>query len=194
MKTLCTTTVITVTMAILLAGVAAPVFAGALPTWDNTFPAALRFKVLANFNGEAVLDRETGLVWQRSPSTSLFLYVDARHECDRLIVGGPSRVSPGFSRMGWRLPKIHELTSLIDPNVAGPVFLPAGHPFLNVGQFQYWSGSLKQFYPGISARVMQISEPVNNFVFSANIDPASNVVEHVWCVRAPGNAIESSEQ
>src|SRR5215813_14310693 len=35
------------------------------PSWDQTLPASTRFIVLSNFNSEAVLDRETGLVWQR---------------------------------------------------------------------------------------------------------------------------------
>jgi hypothetical protein len=41
------------------------------PSWDQQFPAAQRFIVLSNWNNEAVLDRETGLVWQRNPNPSL---------------------------------------------------------------------------------------------------------------------------
>jgi hypothetical protein len=32
------------------------------PSWDQKLPAATRFVVLTNWNREAVLDRETGLV------------------------------------------------------------------------------------------------------------------------------------
>ena len=32
----------------------------ATPSWDQTLPASTRFIVLSNFNGKAVLDRETG--------------------------------------------------------------------------------------------------------------------------------------
>ena len=42
----------------------------AVPSWDQTLPAAQRFIVLANMNQEAVLDRETGLVWQRTPGSA----------------------------------------------------------------------------------------------------------------------------
>src|SRR5258706_16328966 len=41
----------------------------ATPSWDQTLPASTRFVVLSNFNSEAVLDRETGLVWEKSPAT-----------------------------------------------------------------------------------------------------------------------------
>ena len=34
----------------------------AMPSWDQTLPAATRFIVLTNMGSEAVLDRETGLV------------------------------------------------------------------------------------------------------------------------------------
>jgi hypothetical protein len=39
------------------------------PSWDQELPAAQRFIVLSNLNNEAVLDRETGLVWQRTPGS-----------------------------------------------------------------------------------------------------------------------------
>src|SRR5262247_1142304 len=41
----------------------------ATPSWDQSLLPSTRFIVLSNFNNEAVLDRETGLVWERSPST-----------------------------------------------------------------------------------------------------------------------------
>src|SRR5689334_6098081 len=44
----------------------------ATPSWDQTLPASTRFIILSNFTSEAVLDRDTGLVWERSPSTLLF--------------------------------------------------------------------------------------------------------------------------
>ena len=38
------------------------------PAWDRKLPAAVRFYVLTDWNNAAVLDKETGLVWERTPS------------------------------------------------------------------------------------------------------------------------------
>ena len=95
----------------------------ATPSWDQTLPPSTRFIVLSNFNNEAVLDRETGLVWERSPvsvlGTDWFTAVSA---CERLIVA---------NRLGWRLPSVQELTSLVDPTQGNPA-LPPGNPFSNI--------------------------------------------------------------
>src|SRR5215472_9762541 len=42
----------------------------ATPSWDQSIPAATRFVVLTNFASAAVLDRETGLVWEKTPKTT----------------------------------------------------------------------------------------------------------------------------
>jgi len=36
-------------------------------TWDKKIAGAGRFKVLSEFGGAAVFDKETGLVWEQSP-------------------------------------------------------------------------------------------------------------------------------
>ena len=39
------------------------------PTWSQKLPAAQRFTIV--LDGEAVLDKETGLVWEKSPDATL---------------------------------------------------------------------------------------------------------------------------
>jgi hypothetical protein len=92
----------------------------ATPSWDQTFPGSTRFVVLANFNNEAVLDRETGLVWERSPTLGFLAWTASSQHCLDQQTG---------TRGGWRLPTINELASLFDPSATAAPALPSGHPF-----------------------------------------------------------------
>ena len=101
--------------------------------WDQALPVSQRFVVLTAFNSDAVLDKETGLVWEKSPQATAISLSNARLTCANKAVGG---------RKGWRLPSLPELASLVDPSVAspGPTIQP-GHPFQAVQSANYWSGS-----------------------------------------------------
>jgi hypothetical protein len=113
----------------------------AWPSWDQQLPASTRFIVLANWKdtkfpsgGAAVLDRETGLVWARSPSTSPLHWASAQQVCNSFEIGG---------RLGWHLPTLQELASMVDRTQSNPS-LPSGHPFQNVqssGSSAYWSAT-----------------------------------------------------
>ena len=91
------------------------------PAWDQklacpTIANCPRFLVLTNWNNEAVLDKETGLVWERSPALTTHTWGEARFQCTGRTTG---------NRHGWRLPSIHELASLNHPE-RGPPNPPAG--------------------------------------------------------------------
>ena len=111
--------------------------AGGIP-WKEPINNPSRFVVLQTYNNEAVLDKETGLVWERAPGTSAPAthvsltapWFEAHLQCNQRTWG---------NRKGWRLPTIQELASLVDVTVPppGPV-LPAGHPFRNVQSNAYW--------------------------------------------------------
>jgi hypothetical protein len=154
-------------------------------SWDRRINSAQqRFKLLAEFNNEAVLDRETGLVWERRPSTNPMAWPNARLFCAQKAVGG---------RGGWRLPAFSELASLVDPSVphgAVPVvLLPVGHPFLDVQPFDYWSATQFADEPGFVVAVSlgstqaQGAPPIN--VTDAAIAGAPKLA---WAVRggSPG--------
>ena len=113
------------------------------PSWDQQLPASTRFIILSNWASAAVLDRETGLVWEKSPgdvsgdgvvnNTDRINWQDAQNHCNEKTVGG---------RIGWRLPTIQELASLVDPTVSSGLNLPTGHPFTNVQSTSfYWSAT-----------------------------------------------------
>ncbi len=85
---------------------------------------AQRFQILAAFNNEAVLDKETQLVWKRAPNRNALRWNDALRHCQNTVVGG---------RMGWRLPSISEASSLLDGTVSENyvrLAFPINHPFI----------------------------------------------------------------
>lgn len=92
------------------------------PTWSQVLPVSERFELV--MGGQAVLDKETGLVWEQSPDGTSYLPSTSALEgsCAPKTVGG---------RKGWRAPTTEELASLIDPTQTNPA-LPSGHPFNNV--------------------------------------------------------------
>jgi hypothetical protein len=141
----------------------------ATPSWDQTLPSNTRFIVLSNFNSDAVLDRETGLVWERSPSTSTNSWYNSLDLCANLDIGG---------RKGWRLPSISELASLLDTGSAAIPLLPAGHPFLNVQSSQYWAAAIRV---GTAPWVVNFSSGSVNFV-GGTAGP-----NYRWCVRGGQN-------
>ena len=103
---------------------------GASPPWSQKITEGRFVLVL---DDEAVLDRETGLVWERD--TRLFdgvaftyTWEQAHGYCNMKYVG---------FRAGWRLPTIYELSTLLDPS--NDPALPEGHPFTNVHSGYYWS-------------------------------------------------------
>jgi hypothetical protein len=118
---------------------------------------------------DLVWDGETGLVWERSPSTQFRTWLEAMGDCYSKIAG---------DRLGWRLPTIEELASLVDPTRSSPPFLPSGHPFTNVqsgGQY-YWS-STSLFSTPPNAFAMR---PYNGNVL---VDIKAIRDNLVWCVR-----------
>lgn len=140
-------------------------------SWNRTLPMESRFIVLANFNSEAVLDQDTGLVWERSPARTLTDWKAARSYCLNKAIGG---------QRGWRLPSIVELTSLLDPSVQdSDAMLPVGHPFLNNPSGFYWSASSE----GESSKAWHLHLS-NGHVHMTSKASAFKV----WCVRGGSTA------
>ena len=144
---------------------APPVAAQVGTTWDKKFNGANRFSVLGAFGNAAVLDKETGLVWEQSPSTTRTGPPGAHAACITQNIGG---------RLGWRLPTIQELASLVDQTQSNPA-LTSGHPFSNVQlDACYRSAS-------IAAPFWSVFFSNNGGVFQG--DCSGGLGGYHWCVR-----------
>jgi hypothetical protein len=88
-----------------------------VPAWSSLLPSSRRFSVV--MNETAVLDNETGLVWQRVVSAPVSGWHNAGLSCILTTTG---------NRRGWRLPTLSELQTLTEPARSNPA-LPVGHPF-----------------------------------------------------------------
>ena len=129
-------------------------------------PSASRFVVLEAFSNEAVLDNETGLVWETIPARAATIWKNAGNICAKKTVGG---------KKGWRLPAVKELATLADHNVYPPPALPAGHPFSNIEFFGYWTSTEHEDYT-MSAWDVNFDYGLvgNDFKVNKNF---------IWCVR-----------
>lgn len=110
------------------------------PTWSLILPPEQRYVVV--MNGEAVLDKETGLVWERAPFQSHQLWERAFSHCLSRRTG---------DRSGWRLASIAEMLSVL----AELNKLPTSSPFdfdcsddrcINLDEF-YWSSTTLAHQP-----------------------------------------------
>lgn len=141
----------------------------ATPSWDQTLAPSTRFVVLSNFGNNAVLDRETGLVWERSPAVTTDTWFNSLDACADLSLGG---------RKGWRLPSVHELASLVDTTVAASPVLPASHPFFNIQGASYWAASIRV---GTAPWVVNFSSGAVDFI------GGTDGPNYRWCVRGGQN-------
>jgi uncharacterized protein DUF1566 len=140
------------------------------PSWDRKIDSPKRFKVLKPFDDAAVLDLETGLVWQRESEAGTENYASAFQGCQFAATGG---------RLGWRLPRIEELNSLIDPATG---LLPAGSPFTVPADAVFWSATSAPGDP-TSACTADVDTSGGTFV------RPKNTAATQWCVRG-GDGVE----
>jgi len=117
--------------------------------------------------GAAVLDKETGLVWEQSPGGNMN-WATAQSYCTNRHVGG---------RLGWRVPTVEELASLVDRSQSPPK-LPSGAPFTNVQPSSYWSSTSVAHDPAIRAFFVSFGSG-----FVGNLSPKTEITPRVWCVR-----------
>lgn len=145
------------------------VIADIVQNWQLAHPATNRFIVLPDFNNEAVLDTDTGLIWEIAPRPTTITWNEARYTCMSRATGG---------QKGWRLPAPVEMRSLVGPAVDSPIpNIPPGHPFVNIQPTSYWTVVPENHQPAYAKYVDAFLGNVLSFVKIYTF-PA-------WCVRGP---------
>lgn len=146
------------------------------PTWSQIIPSAGDRFVLVMDGTEAVLDRETGLVWSRYvPYTSTANlgssnFFNSIQICHTAMIGG---------RWGWRLPTVEELFTLMDPNSSN--HLPPGNPFIiSFSQPFFWTSTTEITSQGVE--VGMAIGPIGTDPLLCLTDP-KETIHQIWCVR-----------
>jgi len=137
-----------------------------LRSWDQKInDATKRFVVLPAFGSQAVLDKETQLVWQKVPESinANSTWVWAHLSCQNTTTGG---------RRGWRLPTGPEFASVFGPDGVKPSV------FNDVPNGYYWTATP---YPVGSAYALTVKVPTGA---SSGYPPTSELHPY-WCVRGP---------
>ncbi|HKY62134.1 MAG TPA: DUF1566 domain-containing protein [bacterium] len=159
----------------------APAFAGGIKPWTQITDVSQRFVVLTDFGGDTVLDRSTGLLWDRSPEGGNYSWYGAHRRC--IFVGNGTS-----NELGWRLPKVEELHSLMYVTGSNPgglaSALPAGHPFNLSGiaaGTRFWTATSYQAENNDVTEAWT-ANPAGNF--GSDLKTEGN---GVWCVRGGAN-------
>jgi len=130
------------------------------------------------YDDDAVLDKETGLVWQRMRVNEISSWPEACEWCMGRETG---------RRKGWRLPAVEELQTLVDTDVAGHDFdppipvLPPGHPFLGEAFEEIpavWTTSSDPYHHG---RMLYFD--IDSGCVGGGIDVNNSDFIGFWCVR-----------
>jgi hypothetical protein len=140
-----------------------------VPSWHKVISGTDRFDEADGW----VLDRETGLVWDKIPQSTTMNWEDAVPYCWNRSV-----TPDGFAlKKGWRLPTVEELMTLVDPNASGTPKLPPNHPFNNISG-KYWTSTAT------------VGNWFEKYVWDSATSSLSTQVtfpgNRAWCVRAPG--------
>jgi hypothetical protein len=117
---------------------------------------------------QVVADRLTRLCWQRPADLAgrAVSWMDA--------LGIVAELNCVEKSLGWRLPNINELESLVDCSHHSPA-LPGGHPFLEVRDI-YWSSTTSMFEPDW-AWAMYLDKG------AVGVGQKAYALFHVWAVR-----------
>jgi hypothetical protein len=136
------------------------------PAFENVDQnRGVRFMPVGEDNREAVQDKKTGLVWERSPTLAMSDWEMAQQRCSS---------NHGGSSNDWRVPTVQELRTLLEPSSVD-VKLPADHPFANVEPSIYWSSTERRENGAYASFV--------DFGSGGSATLEKYMPTFVWCVR-----------
>lgn len=139
------------------------------PAWSKKLPSAQRFELV--LDGAAVLDKETGLVWEQSPSEEgYYVWYEASKYCANKGLGG---------RKGWHLPTMEQLMSLVDASASWSPKLPNDFPYyFHLVEFEYWSANTATKISGSTDSAYYV------YFGDGSVDSYNKANPlYVWCVR-----------
>ena len=140
--------------------------------WDQNNTSATRFTPA--FTG-AVLDQNTGLVWEQAPDTTGGLNFDGTYPWAKATSYCANKTVPSVGgTVGWRLPSVIELKSVQDPSLSAP-FVPT--VFDGVQPAGYWSATTGAGTPTQAWYV--------DFTNGGVVGNGSDQTLAAWCVRGP---------
>jgi hypothetical protein len=144
-----------------------------VPSWHKKIvDSDDRFRDFGQAEGY-ILDRETGLVWEQTPSVSTMDWDSAvRHCYERTVTG-----EVGASK-GWRLPTVEELMTLVEPTIVIPAYLPFEHPFLGISGIFWTATTDPSFATEAYVWNTQLLDP-------STLHNKAGQSHRAWCVRAP---------
>jgi hypothetical protein len=93
--------------------------------WSNPYGKGFANDFVSQQKGQVLLDRATGLMWQRSGSTDYITFADARNYIEELN----RQKFAGYNN--WRLPTLEEAMSLMEPNSSGNLFFGTKPVYIN---------------------------------------------------------------
>jgi hypothetical protein len=114
-------------------------------------------------SADTVLDRETGLTWQRATAPGTHTWANAKSYCTGLTLAGG----------GWRLPDVRELQTLVDTRAYNPSIDTT--TFSGTQSSGYWSSSPFVFYGPLAWVVL--------FAYGQTVNRAQVDTYSVRCVR-----------
>ncbi len=150
-------------------------------TWDQQLSSvapdncnSARFRCV--MNNQAVLDRDTGLVWDRNPTVTADWW-GAMNFC---------RIASIAGRNGWVLPSAEELGTLLDKTRVFPnPSLPLGNPF-TLADAQYWSATTDAQNSTMAYLLHPLGFLVNGVPLPGWVGTTDkSTTMGIWCVRGP---------